>query len=67
MEISSIYSEENRKQSLVVAAILIVVIAVVDWQTKAFISIGFLYFFPILLVAAFLPPWRRHSSLEDGS
>jgi hypothetical protein len=67
MEISSIYSEENRKRFLVVAAILIVVIAVVDWQTKAFISIGFLYLFPIPLVAGFLPRWRRHSSLEHGS
>ena len=42
MENSAIYSEENRKRFLVVAAILIVVIAVVDWQIKAFISIGFL-------------------------
>ena len=67
MENSAIYSEENRKRFLVVAAILIVVIAVVDWQTKAFISIGFLYLFPILLVAGFLPRWRRHSSLGHGS
>jgi PAS domain S-box-containing protein len=58
MEISSIYSEENRKRFLVVAAILIVVIAVIDWQTKPFISIGFLYLFPILLVAGFLPRWQ---------
>jgi len=58
MEISSIYSEENRRRFLVVAAVLIVVIAVVDWQTKPFISIGFLYLFPILLVAGFLPRWQ---------
>jgi two-component system, LuxR family, sensor kinase FixL len=58
MEFSSIYSEENRKRFLVAAAILIVVIAVVDWQTKPFISIGFLYLFPILLVAGFLPRWQ---------
>jgi len=53
MEFSSIYSEDNRKRFLVAAAILIVVIAVIDWQTKPFISIGFLYLFPILLVAGF--------------
>jgi two-component system, LuxR family, sensor kinase FixL len=58
MDISSIYSEENRKRFLVAAVILIIVIAVVDWQTKPFISIGFLYLFPILLVAGFLPRWQ---------
>jgi two-component system sensor kinase FixL len=58
MEFSSIYSEDNRKRFLVAAAILIVMIAVVDWQTKPFISIGFLYLFPILLAAGFLPRWQ---------
>jgi len=58
MEFSSIYSEDNRKRFLIAAAILIVAIAVVDWQTKPFISIGFLYLFPILLVAGFLPRWQ---------
>ena len=58
MEFSSIYSEGNRKRFLVAAAILIVAIAVVDWRTKPFISIGFLYLFPILLLAGFLPRWQ---------
>jgi two-component system, LuxR family, sensor kinase FixL len=58
MEFSSIYTEGNRKRFLVAAAILIVAIAVVDWQTKPFISIGFLYLFPILLIAGFLPRWQ---------
>lgn len=58
MEFSSIYSDGNRRRFLVAAAILIVGIAVVDWQTKPFISIGFLYLFPILLVAGFLPRWQ---------
>jgi two-component system, LuxR family, sensor kinase FixL len=58
MEFSSIYSEENRKRFLVAAAILIVAIAVIDWRTKPFISIGFLYLFPILLLAGFLPRWQ---------
>jgi len=58
MEFSSIYSEENRRRFLITAAILVVAIAVIDWQTKPFISIGFLYLFPILLVAGFLPRWE---------
>lgn len=58
MEFSSLYSEQNRKRFLIAAAALILVIAVVDWQTKPFISIGFLYLFPILLVAGFLPRWQ---------
>jgi two-component system sensor kinase FixL len=58
MEFSSIYKEDNRKRFLVAAAMLIVGIAVVDWWTKPFISIGFLYLFPILLVAGFLPRWQ---------
>lgn len=58
MEFSSIYSEGNRRRFLVAAAILIAGIAIVDWQTKPFISIGFLYLFPILLVAGFLPRWQ---------
>jgi two-component system, LuxR family, sensor kinase FixL len=58
MEFSSIYNEGNRRRFLVAAAILIVGIAIVDWQTKPFISIGFLYLFPILLLAGFLPRWQ---------
>jgi PAS domain S-box-containing protein len=58
MEFAAIYSEDNRKRFLAAAAILIVVIAVIDWQTKPYISIGFLYLFPILLVAGFLPRWQ---------
>jgi PAS domain S-box-containing protein len=58
MEFSSIYSESNRRRFLVAAAILVTAIAVIDWQTKPFISIGFLYLFPILLVAGFLPRWQ---------
>jgi two-component system, LuxR family, sensor kinase FixL len=58
MEFSSIYSEKNRKRFLVAAAVLVVAIAVMDWGTKPFISIGFLYLFPILLVAGFLPRWQ---------
>jgi hypothetical protein len=55
MDFSSIYAETNRRRFLIAAAILVIGIAVIDWQTKPFISIGFLYLFPILLAAGFLP------------
>jgi PAS domain S-box-containing protein len=29
----------------------------VDWWTKPYVSLGFLYLFPIIFVAAFLPRW----------
>jgi len=58
MEFSSIYSKGNRRRFLITAAVAVVAIAVVDWQTKPFISIGFLYLFPILLVAGFLRRWQ---------
>ena len=58
MEFSSIYSSKNRTLFLIAAAILIVVIATIDWLTKPYISIGFLYLFPIMLVAGFLRRWQ---------
>jgi len=58
MEFSSIYSASNRTRFLVAATLLVLAIAIIDWQTKPFISIGFLYLFPILLVAGFLPRWQ---------
>jgi len=41
----------------VVSAVIIVIIAAVDWWTKPYVSLGFLYLFPIMLAAAFLPRW----------
>ena len=58
MNFSSIYSTRNRIFILLAAAILIAVIAVIDWQTKPYISIGFLYLFPIMLIAGIVPRWQ---------
>jgi two-component system, LuxR family, sensor kinase FixL len=58
MQFSLIFARQNRVAFLIVAAVLTVSIAVVDWLTKPYISIGFLYLFPILLVAGFLPRWQ---------
>ncbi|HWX56205.1 MAG TPA: PAS domain-containing protein, partial [Verrucomicrobiae bacterium] len=58
LDISVIYSESNRRKNLLIAAVLIAVIAIVDWRTKPYLSLGFLYLFPIMLVAGFLRRWQ---------
>jgi PAS domain S-box-containing protein len=52
-----VWEQSNRTLILVVSGIIIVVIALVDWWTKPYVSLGFLYLFPIMLLAAFLPRW----------
>ena len=52
-----LWDEGNRTPVLAVSAGIILVIAVVDWWTKPYVSLGFLYLFPIMLAAAFLPRW----------
>lgn len=54
VDILAIYSDSNRKRNLLVAAALVVTIAIVDWGTKPYISLGFLYLFPLMLAAGFL-------------
>jgi two-component system sensor kinase FixL len=58
MDFSSIYSPDKQKPFLIAAVILIVLIALVDWQTQTYLSLGFLYLFPILLIAGFVPRWQ---------
>jgi PAS domain S-box-containing protein len=50
----SIYAPANRIRLIVVAGLLISGIAVVDWATKPYISLGFLYLFPIMILGGFL-------------
>jgi PAS domain S-box-containing protein len=52
-----LWDERNRWRVLVVSATLVLGIALVDWWTKPYVSLGFLYLFPIMLAAAFLPRW----------
>src|SRR6266404_4205036 len=57
MDPLSIYSRANRTAFLSGGAMLIVIIAVVDAITPP-LPLGYLYLFPILLMAGFLPrPW----------
>ena len=50
----SIYAPANRIRLIVVAGLLISAIALVDWATKPYISLGFLYLFPIMILGGFL-------------
>src|ERR1700756_1116845 len=52
--LSTIYAPENRTRLLLVAATLGTVIAAIDWWTEPYISLGFLYLFPIMIVGGFL-------------
>ena len=57
-DILSIFSAENRNRLLLFAGALIVAIAAVDWLTKPYISIGFLYLFPIMIAGGYLLRWQ---------
>src|SRR5882724_12497712 len=50
----SIFGPANRTRLLIVAGLLVAGIAVTDWLTKPYISLGFLYLFPIIIVGGFL-------------
>jgi two-component system, LuxR family, sensor kinase FixL len=50
----SIYAPSNRARLIFAAGLLISAIAVVDWATKPYISLGFLYLFPIMILGGFL-------------
>jgi two-component system, LuxR family, sensor kinase FixL len=53
-DLLSIYAPANRPRMLVIAYVLIAAIAAVDWWATHYISLGFLYLFPILIVGGFL-------------
>jgi PAS domain S-box-containing protein len=52
-----LWEEQNRTPILLLSGAIVLVVAVVDWLTKPYLSLGFLYLFPIMLAAAFLPRW----------
>jgi signal transduction histidine kinase len=53
-DILSIYAPANRVKLLTVAAFLVAAIAILDWRTKPYLSLGFLYLFPIVIAGGFL-------------
>jgi len=55
--IDRLWNERNRNKVLTISGIFIVLIAIIDWRTERYVSLGFLYLFPIMFAAAFLPRW----------
>ncbi len=56
-QLDRVWEERNRTLVLLVSGAIVAIVALVDWWTKPYVSLGFLYLFPIILVAAFLPRW----------
>jgi two-component system sensor kinase FixL len=52
-----IWEQKNRAAVLTASGIAVLAIAALDWWTKPYFSLGFLYLFPIMLAAGFLPRW----------
>jgi two-component system sensor kinase FixL len=57
LQLDRIWEERYRTRVLVVSFAIITIVALVDWWTKPYVSLGFLYLFPVIFVAAFLPRW----------
>jgi PAS domain S-box-containing protein len=55
LHLERVWEARNRTPVLVVSAAIMLAVALVDWWTKPFVSLGFLYLFPIMLAAGFLP------------
>lgn len=50
-----VWDARNRTSALAASALILLAIALIDWWTKPYVSLGFLYLFPIMLAAGFLP------------
>jgi two-component system, LuxR family, sensor kinase FixL len=57
ISLERLWDERSRGPVLAVSVALIAIIAAFDWWTRPYVSLGFLYLFPIMLTAAFAPRW----------
>jgi two-component system, LuxR family, sensor kinase FixL len=57
LRLDQIWEKRHRTPVLLVSGAIILTLAVVDWWTKSYISLGFLYLFPIMLSSGILPRW----------
>lgn len=53
--LEKVWEQRNRIPVLLASGAIMLVVAVLDWWTKPYVSLGFLYLFPIMLAAGFLP------------
>jgi signal transduction histidine kinase len=57
-DIAPLFSPSNRRRALAAAALLVAIVAAVDWVTQPNFSLNFLYLFPIMLAGGFLSRWQ---------
>jgi PAS domain S-box-containing protein len=57
LPLERLWDERNRVPVLMVSGAIILAIGIIDWLTERYVSLGFLYLFPIMLAAAFVPRW----------
>ncbi|HTA44570.1 MAG TPA: LuxR C-terminal-related transcriptional regulator [Bryobacteraceae bacterium] len=57
LRLEDLWDRRHRTPVLIVSGVSVLVLAIADWWTKSYISLGFLYLFPILLSAGILPRW----------
>jgi two-component system sensor kinase FixL len=53
--LDAIWDKRYRTPALILSTVAIFLTALFDWWTKPYVSFGFLYLFPIILMAGFLP------------
>jgi PAS domain S-box-containing protein len=54
----SFFLRLSRTNLLLMAAVLVLAIALIDWRVELNVSFGFLYLFPILIAGSCLPKWQ---------
>ena len=57
LRLERLWEQQNRTLVLLISGTIILAIALLDWWTKPYVSLGFFYLFPIMLTAGFLPRW----------
>ncbi len=57
LRLEDLWDRRQRTPVLIISGLSILALAGIDWWTKSYISLGFLYLFPILLSAGILPRW----------
>ena len=62
--LDQVWNPRNRARVLTVSGLILLGIAIADWWTEPYVSLGFFYLFPIMLAAGFL---RRSAIVAVGA